>query len=188
MTVELVKFQVTDTSDERTVAEKWAPNLYNSTPSRLVIRCVKHVVFRYLFDLIILLNAICLAFDWASGEWWFLALFMLEIILKLYSFGTRAFFRKLWNIFDVVIVGSAFVVSVITIASDDLKESVIALDTILGRSLEFITSVVQQIIRRLAFFSVEGNTCLQNFPIHSKVQNSCQHHDSHSSEVRQTFI
>ena len=130
--VELANFQVTDISDERTLAEKWAPNLYNSAVSKAVIRCVRHVVFRYLFDLIIFLNAICLAFDFNTGEWGFLALFMLEIILKLYSFGTRAFFRKLWNIFDVVIVGSAFIVSILELIFDDFKESVISLDLLLG--------------------------------------------------------
>ena len=96
-------------------------------------RCVRHVLFRYLFDLIIFLNAICLAFDFSDGEWWFLALFMLEIILKLYSFGARAFFRKLWNIFDVVNVGSAFIVSILELAFDGLKDSVISLDLLLGK-------------------------------------------------------
>ena len=138
MIVELANFQVTDISDERTLAEKWTPNFYNSAASKAVIRCVRHVLFRYLFDLIIFVNAICLAFDFADGEWWFLALFMLEIILKLYSFGTRAFFRKLWNIFDVVIVGSAFVVSILTLIFDDLSESVISLDLLLGKSWKFV--------------------------------------------------
>ena len=36
--VELVNFQTTDISDERTLAEKWAPTFYNSKASRLVIK------------------------------------------------------------------------------------------------------------------------------------------------------
>jgi len=159
--VELFNFQVTDITDERTLAEKWSPEFYNSKPSRFVIKCVRHVVFRYLFDLIIFLNAVCLAFDFNGGEWYFLALFMLEIILKLYSFGTRAFFRKLWNIFDVIIVGSAFIVSIgELIAGDSIKNSVISLDLLLVLRVIRVFKIFQSIPR----FKIVVNTMLHILP------------------------
>ena len=118
--VELVRLKTTNLSDGSTLAEKWMPNVYNSAPSKFVISCVKHVFFRYLFDFIILVNAVCIAFD-VDAHWLniFLVLFSIEIVLKLYSFGTRAFFQKLWNIFDVVVVGSALAVSLYQLIRPD---------------------------------------------------------------------
>ena len=57
-----------------------------------------------------------IALDLDGGENAFLAVFALEIALKLYAFGVRAFFRKMWNVFDVVVVGSAVTVSILRAA------------------------------------------------------------------------
>ena len=76
-----------------------------------MIKCVKHVVFRYAFDVIIFVNIFCIAFDWEGGEWAFLVFFSIEIIVKLYAFGAKAFFAKLWNIFDFTVVGAAILIS-----------------------------------------------------------------------------
>lgn len=66
--------------------------------------CVGFRVFVYAYDLIILVNAVFIGLDEenpvvSNAEWGFLALYMLEIILKLYAIEPRAFFARhqFWN-------------------------------------------------------------------------------------------
>uniref|UniRef100_H2Z283 Ion transport domain-containing protein n=1 Tax=Ciona savignyi TaxID=51511 RepID=H2Z283_CIOSA len=40
---------------------KWAPEVYLSRPSKFIRKCVQHWAFVYLFDFLILLNALCIA-------------------------------------------------------------------------------------------------------------------------------
>lgn len=60
--------------------------------------------FVMVYDLIILVNAVFIGLDEenptiANSEWVFLALYIVEILLKLYVFEPRAFFSKhnFWN-------------------------------------------------------------------------------------------
>uniref|UniRef100_A0AAQ5X2W1 Ion transport domain-containing protein n=1 Tax=Amphiprion ocellaris TaxID=80972 RepID=A0AAQ5X2W1_AMPOC len=80
------------------------PAFYQSAPSRLLCRMVQHRAFVIVYDLIILVNAVFIGLDEenpmiANSEWVFLALYMLEILLKLYVFEPRAFFSRhsFWN-------------------------------------------------------------------------------------------
>ena len=68
---------------------------------------------RYFFDAAIFVNAVFIAFDLDGGEAFFLTIFFIEIVAKLYAFGLPEFFQKLWNVFDVVVVGSAIIVSIV---------------------------------------------------------------------------
>lgn len=71
----------------------------------LLLSCiVRFRMFVYIYDLIILVNAVFIGLDEenpvvSNAEWGFLALYMLEIILKLYSTEPRAFFARhhFWN-------------------------------------------------------------------------------------------
>ncbi|KAM7394820.1 hypothetical protein PAMP_021600 [Pampus punctatissimus] len=99
------------------------PALYLSTPSLLLCRLVRHRAFVIAYDLIILVNAVFIGLDEenpmiANSEWAFLALYMLEILLKLYVFEPRAFFSKhnFWNWFDTIIVISALIATTINAA------------------------------------------------------------------------
>ncbi len=103
----------TDIRDKGTLLEKQIPGCYNSKPSKAVVSVVKHKRFRHIFDLVILVNALFIGLDLDGGEVYFLSLFSLEIILKLYAFGFMAFFRKAWTVFDTVVVGSALITSFI---------------------------------------------------------------------------
>lgn len=103
------------------------PALYLSAPSRLIHTVVQHRGFVVLFDLIILVNAVFIALDEenpliSNSEWFFLALYLLEILLKLYTHEPRAFFSRhnFWNWFDTVIVVAALIA---TIANSALKSS-----------------------------------------------------------------
>ena len=53
--------------------------------------------FRYLYDLLILANAICIGADFDVLEWFFLGAFILEILLKMYALGPVKFFKHFWN-------------------------------------------------------------------------------------------
>lgn len=99
------------------------PTLYQSSPSRLLCRLVQHRAFVIAYDLIILVNAVFIGLDEensmiANSEWVFLALYLLEILLKLYVFEPRAFFSRhsFWNWFDTIIVVSALVATIINSA------------------------------------------------------------------------
>ncbi|XP_060951799.1 two pore segment channel 3 [Limanda limanda] len=99
------------------------PTLYLSGPSRLLCRLVQHRAFVVLYDLIILVNAVFIGLDEenpmiANSEWVFLALYLLEILLKLYVFEPRAFFSRhnFWNWFDTIIVVSALIATVVNSA------------------------------------------------------------------------
>uniref|UniRef100_A0A8C7TH42 Two pore segment channel 3 n=1 Tax=Oncorhynchus mykiss TaxID=8022 RepID=A0A8C7TH42_ONCMY len=101
----------------------WLPSLYLSSPSRLVCRMVQHKAFMYTYDLIILVNAVFIGLDEedpliANVEWAFLVLYLLEILLKLYSFEPRAFFSRhqFWNWFDTIIVITALIAMIINSA------------------------------------------------------------------------
>lgn len=69
----------------------------------LIMLCLKSFsldfrAFRYFFDFMIFVNAWFIGFDLDEADWFFLGTFMLEIVLKLYTFGPREFFRVFWNV------------------------------------------------------------------------------------------
>ena len=51
----------------------------------------------YFFDLVIFANAIFIALEQNDAEVFFLAIFNLEIALKLYTYGFKEFFSSYWN-------------------------------------------------------------------------------------------
>ncbi|CAM9131385.1 unnamed protein product [Lampetra planeri] len=86
------------------------PALYLSAPSRLVCHLVKHRAFVVIYDLIILVNAVFIGLDEknpliSNSEWVFLALYLLEILMKIYVFEPRSFFSRhsFWNWFRTII-------------------------------------------------------------------------------------
>lgn len=61
-------------------------------------------IFVWVYDVIILINAIFIALDEKNpfisyAEWLFLSLYIIEILLKLYTYEPRAYFGKkqFWN-------------------------------------------------------------------------------------------
>uniref|UniRef100_A0A8C9Z475 Two pore segment channel 3 n=1 Tax=Sander lucioperca TaxID=283035 RepID=A0A8C9Z475_SANLU len=109
------------------------PALYLSAPSRLLCRLVQHRAFVIVYDLIILVNAVFIGLDEenpliANSEWAFLALYLLEILLKLYVFEPRAFFSRhsFWNWFDTIIVVSALLATIVNSAVIYVCLSVVA--------------------------------------------------------------
>ncbi|XP_072528048.1 two pore segment channel 3 [Salminus brasiliensis] len=124
---DLLNIQVITLKSRPHPLQLWIPSLYESTASRVIRRIVQHRVFVYVYDAIILVNAVFIGLDEedplvSSAEWAFLTLYVLEILLKLYTFEPRAFFSRhqFWNWFDTIIIISALLA---TITNAALKSS-----------------------------------------------------------------
>ncbi|KAG7492981.1 hypothetical protein MATL_G00019890 [Megalops atlanticus] len=120
---DLLNIQVITVKSRTHPLQNWLPGLYSSAASRFICRMVLHKAFVYAYDVIIVVNAVFIGLDEENSlisnvEWVFLGLYMLEILLKLYTFEPRAFFAKhqFWNWFDTIIVVSALIATIINSA------------------------------------------------------------------------
>uniref|UniRef100_A0A8C8ZZD6 Ion transport domain-containing protein n=1 Tax=Prolemur simus TaxID=1328070 RepID=A0A8C8ZZD6_PROSS len=116
---DLLNIQVVTINIKRHPLEAWVPRLYQSSASLLVQKVVRHRIFVWAFDVIILINAIFIALDEKNpfisyAEWLFLSLYVIEILLKLYTYEPRAYFgrKQFWNWFDTLIIIAALVATV----------------------------------------------------------------------------
>eukprot|EP00092_Neocalanus_flemingeri_P012682 GFUD01013666.1.p1 GENE.GFUD01013666.1~~GFUD01013666.1.p1 ORF type:complete len:812 (-),score=155.83 GFUD01013666.1:49-2484(-) len=126
---DLMNIKITEVKPN--LCERFIPNVYRGKYSKMIIHSVKHKYFRYIFDAIILINAFVILSDLDYVEWGFLAIFTLEILLKIYAFGFYMFISKYWNIFDTIIIGSAFIFDIIDEARGDNADANIILDVLL---------------------------------------------------------
>ncbi|KAG8201376.1 hypothetical protein JTE90_016851 [Oedothorax gibbosus] len=106
---DLLNVTVSEVKDRRSIFDRIAPQCFQNNISVKFRQIVAHKYFRYFFDLMILLNAVLIAFDISDAEWFFLVLFTIEIIMKMYTFGAQHFFRRFWNLFDFIIIGGAII-------------------------------------------------------------------------------
>ncbi|CAM4540742.1 unnamed protein product, partial [Lepidochelys olivacea] len=100
--------------------EHWMPHVYNSAVSLFIRSMVQHKGFVWTYDVIILINAVFIALDEENplisyAEWVFLSLYIIEILLKVYTYEPRAFFAKtqFWNWFDTFIIIAALVATIL---------------------------------------------------------------------------
>ncbi|KAM9156152.1 two pore channel protein 2-like [Pangshura tecta] len=100
--------------------EHWMPHVYNSAVSLFIRSMVQHKGFVWTYDVIILINAVFIALDEENplisyAEWVFLSLYILEILLKVYTYEPRAFFAKtqFWNWFDTSIIIAALIATIL---------------------------------------------------------------------------
>uniref|UniRef100_A0A8C8RNU5 Ion transport domain-containing protein n=1 Tax=Pelusios castaneus TaxID=367368 RepID=A0A8C8RNU5_9SAUR len=117
---DLLNIQVIAVKIQSHPLERWLPRVYNSAGSLFVRRMVQHKGFVWAFDVIILINAIFIALDEENplisyAEWVFLSLYLLEILLKLYTYEPRMFFAKtqFWNWFDTSIIIAALIATIL---------------------------------------------------------------------------
>uniref|UniRef100_A0A671G203 Ion transport domain-containing protein n=1 Tax=Rhinolophus ferrumequinum TaxID=59479 RepID=A0A671G203_RHIFE len=101
---DLLNIQVVTINIKRHPLEAWMPRVYQSSASLLVQKMVRHRIFVWVYDVIILINAIFIALDEkihfiSDAEWLFLSLYIIEILLKLYTYEPRAYFgrKQFWN-------------------------------------------------------------------------------------------
>uniref|UniRef100_A0A8D1HEG4 Ion transport domain-containing protein n=1 Tax=Sus scrofa TaxID=9823 RepID=A0A8D1HEG4_PIG len=116
---DLLNIQVVTVNIRRHPLEAWMPQVYQSPASLLVQKMVRHRTFVWVYDVIILVNAVFIALDEKNpfisyAEWLFLFLYVIEILLKLYTYEPRAYFgrKQFWNWFDTLIIIAALVATV----------------------------------------------------------------------------
>ncbi|KAJ8045211.1 Two pore calcium channel protein 1 [Holothuria leucospilota] len=111
-TVDILNVTIIEKSRFVPLWEKYFPSMYNSKASQFVINLIKHRFFGFFFDLLIVANAILIGFRIEYLEWFFLTIFSVEIVLKLYALGLYCYFTNLWNVFDFVVIVSAVILSI----------------------------------------------------------------------------
>lgn len=127
---DLLNVRLTEVQDRMTFLEKMIPGCFNSAPSMILRQIVSHKAFRFFFDFAILVNAICIGMNFEEAEWFFLAIFTLEILLKMYAHGPVKFFRSAWNTFDFFVILAAALATVVETINGQYSER--------GRTLDFI--------------------------------------------------
>ncbi|XP_076048440.1 uncharacterized protein LOC143029602 [Oratosquilla oratoria] len=150
---DLLNVEVSVVVDRTILIARTFPGIYNSRISKFIQRMVRHKLFQYFFDVLILINAIVIGLDddskeWGDiAEWIFLSFFMLEIMLKLYVYGFTKFFRKTWNVFDFLVIGSAFVMGLIEEINYEAQESRVTLDVLMVLRVLRLVKIVGSIKR-----------------------------------------
>uniref|UniRef100_A0A4X2L6X3 Ion transport domain-containing protein n=1 Tax=Vombatus ursinus TaxID=29139 RepID=A0A4X2L6X3_VOMUR len=101
---DLLNIQVITIKFKRHPLEIWMPHVYKSSGSLFVQKVVQHRVFVWIYDVIIIINAVFIALDEKNplisyAEWVFLSLYIIEILLKLYTYEPKTFFARnqFWN-------------------------------------------------------------------------------------------
>ncbi|KAJ7404829.1 two pore calcium channel protein 1-like protein [Willisornis vidua] len=147
----------------------WPFDTRPSSPWRGKLTFASGRAFVWAFDAIILINAIFIALDEQSpyisyAEWVFLALYVTEILLKVYTHEPRAFFGKtqFWNWFDTLIIFAALTATVLnaTLKSTTKYNSQQVLDIV------FILRVLRliRIVDSFQRFRVIMNTLINIVP------------------------
>ncbi|KAM9584811.1 LOW QUALITY PROTEIN: two pore channel protein 2-like [Trichechus inunguis] len=116
---DLLSIQAVTINIKRHPLEGWMPRVYTSPLSLFIQEMVQHRIFVWIYDVITLINAIFIALDEKNplisyAEWLFLSLYVIEILLKLYTYEPRAYFgrKQFWNWFEALIIIAALVASV----------------------------------------------------------------------------
>ncbi|XP_074647512.1 uncharacterized protein LOC141903307 [Tubulanus polymorphus] len=145
--VDLLNVRLSEVKDRLTFCEMHFPGCYMSKSSELIKGFVQHIVFRYFFDVAIIANAVCIAISAEDAEWFFLGLFTIEIVLKIYAVGFYRFFQKLWNLFDFLVIGAAIIATSIEAMDDKAGIERITLDILLVLRVLRLLKIMQGIER-----------------------------------------
>ncbi|CAF0966269.1 unnamed protein product [Adineta steineri] len=147
-----LNFDLRQRSSEQTILQKKCPSIYNSKPSRVIIDFVNTGLFRAIINLLIIANAICLAASYNDLEWFFLASFVVEALLKMYAIGVKEYFHHRWNIFDFTIVFVSTTYSLIAAFVTNLSLNKDVLDAILVIRILRLVKLVGNIERFKVIF------------------------------------
>jgi len=111
MTVSVLMCGYNSISSNENIFTRRAPKIYNSSVSVKIRNMVKHKAFDWLFNSLILITIILMIADVEHilVDTTFVALFTLEIMLKVYALGFRNFIRSGWNLYDTFCVVGALI-------------------------------------------------------------------------------
>ncbi|XP_055957374.1 two pore calcium channel protein 1 isoform X1 [Patella vulgata] len=128
---DLLHVELSEVTDRQTFLEHKIPSIYNHKVSKAIRWVVRTRGFRWSFDFLIFVNAFFIAFDLDDADMFFLIFFSLEILLKLYTYGPKGFIARFWNVFDVLVIGSAVLASIIEVSIGTSSEEFRTLDVLL---------------------------------------------------------
>ncbi|KAG1662877.1 Two pore calcium channel protein 1 [Nymphon striatum] len=152
---DLLNVNVSEVQDRKPFSETCFPTLFYSRISTFIRYIVK---LPYFFDLLIVINAILIGVDKNQAEWFFLAFFALEIVLKIYTFGLYDFFTKFWNKFDFFVIGAAIIATIVeSFMNDKATKESSTLDIILVLRVLRLVKIVGGIERFKVIVVTIGN-------------------------------
>ncbi|KAL4238205.1 Two pore calcium channel protein 1-like [Mactra antiquata] len=111
---DLLNVPVSEVEDRITVFEKVVPTLYNSVAAEYVKTFVDSIAFVIIYDVIVVLEVILIACDVSGINKVFCALFILEILLKMFTRGLVKYMKKMSNWFDLIVTTSSFIVLIVS--------------------------------------------------------------------------
>ncbi|WAR18392.1 TPC1-like protein [Mya arenaria] len=170
--VNLLQVPVSEIHDRRTFLEKRIPDIYNSRPSKVLRMFVRHKFFRYFFDFMIFINAWFIGFAFDDADWFFLGFFMLEIVLKMYTYGPKDFFKRLWNFFDFFVIFGAAVATGYESAAGDVGEELSTLDLLLVLYYMFAIVGMEIFHGQIKFYGYNESSPEQQFCGNPKLNES----------------
>ncbi|XP_072032425.1 uncharacterized protein [Amphiura filiformis] len=129
--VDLLNVELLEIKDQQPFFQRWMPTCFNSKLSTIVRTIVKHRGFRWTFDTIIIINAILIGLDIDEAEWFFLSIFTVEILLRMYAIGFKAYFRNPWDLFDFTVITAAWVASIFEVIAEKKEFTEYTLDFLL---------------------------------------------------------
>ncbi|XP_045185027.2 uncharacterized protein LOC123543029 [Mercenaria mercenaria] len=104
---DLLNVPVSEVADRTTYLEKWFPKIYNSTPAEYLKTFVDSVFFKFMYDIVVIIEVFLIGFDVAHIDVPFCCLFFLEILIKVFTYGPLRYFKRFSNWFDVFITSAS---------------------------------------------------------------------------------
>ncbi|XP_071963405.1 uncharacterized protein [Antedon mediterranea] len=154
---DLLNMEISEVKDRIPLIGRTFPRCYQSKLSEIVKECVRSPIFRYFFDVVITVNALCIGFRLDQAEWLFLTLFTMEITLKLYTLGAKQFFKKPWNVFDFFVIMSALIASIVELALNDDNLTEDTLDFLLVLRVLRLVRIIAEIKRFQVILATVAN-------------------------------
>ncbi|XP_060568420.1 uncharacterized protein LOC132727023 [Ruditapes philippinarum] len=107
---DLLNVPVSEVEDRITILEKWFPNMYNSIPAEYVKTFVDSVFFKFMYDLIVIIEIFLIGFNVPHIDVPFCVLFIIEILIKIFTNGPMKYFKRFSNLFDVTITLASLII------------------------------------------------------------------------------
>ncbi|XP_045157394.2 uncharacterized protein LOC123523795 [Mercenaria mercenaria] len=111
---DLLNVPISVVSERKNFMELHFKKIYKSKLSKNLRKMVDSIYFSLAYDGIVAINVVLLCLNVDDADWFFLALYVLEIALKWYTFGTKRYFYNFQNWTDVIITILSLVVLVVT--------------------------------------------------------------------------
>ncbi|KAH3844389.1 uncharacterized protein LOC127873579 [Dreissena polymorpha] len=129
---DLLNVQISEVSDRITWLEKTFPRLYLSVPSEFIRTIVDTVFFKFAYDLLVGIEIFLIGFNVPGINIPFCALYILEVVLKVYTFGPIKYFHRVSNWFDVIITSVSLIFLIVesTVLQKDDDQTRIIRETI----------------------------------------------------------